>query len=396
VDCGCPRGSHLDVSVREHGVFLCVAREKTMKREKPWYETQYTYVWVFNTGRGLCVCIRLPQNIGIVYDLGCSEDFSTADFIAEQIAPKLDKQKDYGRPIAQLVLSHPHADHIREVTKLAADGEEECVLNPCLLTCPNDRDDPGNSAEKVDFNRVNNSKGTEEIIQSYRSLYDKSKRRLPLQTLEALRDVQVPNVEYGIYYVEASACDLMHDDDQDYTNALSIVLYLRHGNHSLLVPGDVTPDALRTVLKGAKSVQRRYTWFGKAPAGARKDSHCATGTQPVLRDLVAKNGLSVLVTPHHGLESGFCPELFESIEGHKTELNVISEKRHSTDGCGDVDGRYQSRETSTSVEVDVEGRMESRHSVSTRDGQHILLVFRGTGKLRAYLREDPEELLSIT
>ena len=80
---------------------------------KHWSQTFYTYVWVFNTGRGLSVCVRFPHNVGILYDLGASEDFSPAQSIAKNIAPRLDKYENHS--IAQTVLSHAHADPILEI-----------------------------------------------------------------------------------------------------------------------------------------------------------------------------------------------------------------------------------------------------------------------------------------
>ena len=82
------------------------------KSTKKWYETLYTYIWVFNTGRGLSSIIRLPNNIGILYDLGCKDDFSPTEFITDNIVPHLSKYKPQeskgdSTAIAQCILSHP-------------------------------------------------------------------------------------------------------------------------------------------------------------------------------------------------------------------------------------------------------------------------------------------------
>ena len=361
-----------------------------MADTKAWHETQFTYVWIFSTGRGLSVCIRFPQNIGILYDLGCSEDFSPTDFVLRHIAPKLTKFKDCS--IAQVVMSHPHLDHIQEVDVLLRDRNASDCIYPQLLTCPHDKE--GEDDEAVDFTRVNNPESAADTIEKYRKSYES--RSLPLQTITSESDHRFANVEYGIYYLRPASCDVLHENsDQDYTNALSLLLYLRHGYQSMLIPGDITPDAFRAVLSDEESVEKRYTWFDKAPEDTPADSHAKTGDQPALADLLADRGLSVLVAPHHGLESGFCQDVFDHMAGGKPALNVISEKRHLSDTDGKVDSRCQSREYAQGVEVDVEGEKERRYSVSTMNGHHLLAVFRGTGRrFDVYSRANPEDLLT--
>ena len=62
-----------------------------MSKKRNWHHTSHTYVWVFNTGRGLSIFIRLPHNVGILYDLGARDDFSPTAFIEDYIAPELDE-----------------------------------------------------------------------------------------------------------------------------------------------------------------------------------------------------------------------------------------------------------------------------------------------------------------
>jgi len=356
---------------------------------KNWWDTFYTYVWIFNTGRGLSVCIRLPHNVGIIYDLGSSDEFSPADFITEHIAPELAKYERSS--IAQCVMSHPHADHIMEVDATIERDGTKPPLYPRLLTCPNDIC-PG---EEVDFDRIKTDDNAE-LISAYRASYDG--REPPLQTIQDKVSCNVPNVEYGLYYMVPPGVGAIHEnDDQLYGNGLSIVLYLRHGNQSILIPGDITPEVLERVLLGEKSVERRYTYFSGGPDDIPFDLFERTSEQPILAELLSKHGLSVLVTPHHGLESCYSEDLFEMIDGNKPLVNVISDKRHLSDSDGQVDQRYQSEDGAVGLKVDVEGRIEDRYSVSTRDGHHILIVFKGSDRLpHIYLRKDPEDLLEAT
>lgn len=358
-----------------------------MATSRKWHQTLYTYIWVFNTGRGLSVCIRLPHNVGVLYDLGRSEAFSPAEFVSEHIAPSLTRYEK--RRLAQCFLSHPHADHIAEIREIADDDDSRALLHPYLLTCPNDKAE----GEEVNFGRVETDDNAE-IIRAYRDAYED--RKPPLRTIGNSVPCSVPSVEYGFYYMAPPQVDAVHQDsDQLYCNGLSLVVYLRHGNQSVLVPGDITPDVLRSVLDCGASIERRYTYLGSTDSDD-DDLHERTSTQPVLSSLLSERGLSVLVTPHHGLESGYCQELFDAIRGGKPGINVISEKRHLSTSDGQVDECYQSKHGAIGLDVDIDGEMDRRYSVSTRDGHHILLIFKGTdGKPHVYLRSKPEELLEI-
>lgn len=357
-------------------------------RAKRWWQTFFTYLWVFNTGRGLAVCVRLPHNVGLLYDLGSSEEFSPTGFIAEHIKPHLRRFDDC--PMAQVVLSHPHADHIAEVSAIA---EKECQCYPKLLTCPHDKEPDEGPDERVDFTRVNNPDSAADLIEEYRDVF--KPRHLPLQTIASESDYHVPNVEYGIYYLRPPECDKLHPkDDQAYSNALSLVLYIRHGHQSVLIPGDITPEAMERILDGGKGVEKRCTYFGDLPEGMPNDINLRTSKQRDLRDLLSENGLTLLVAPHHGLESGFCQALFDCMKDGKPALNIISEKRHLEDSDGTVHASYQTENGANGVKVDIEGTAEDRFCVSTRDGHHILVVLRGTQpRPEVRLRKDAEELL---
>ena len=358
-----------------------------MSLYRQWHKTLFTYIWIFNTGRGLSICIRFPHNIGILYDLGASDEFSPTKFVAKNIAPHLTSYSKCA--IAQCFLSHPHADHISEIDAIS-DGTSNSILYPALLTCPNDKSDE----EKVDFNRIKN-KDNSELINKYRALY--TKRNPPLQTLENCVPCSVPNVEYGLYYMPPPYVDVIHKaSDQHYGNGLSLAVYLRHGNQTILIPGDITPEVFAPIIDDRPCIAKRYTVFGRSCQ--TRNWHTATSDQPALGKLLSERGLSVLVAPHHGLESCFSEKLFEKMRGGKPMINAISEKRHLSDTDGKVDDRYQSEIGASGLDVDIDGVIEKkRKSVSTRNGHHILIVFQGTNAApRIYLRKTAEELLKIS
>lgn len=351
-----------------------------------WSKTQFTYIWVFNTGRGLSVAVRLPNNIGMLYDLGASDEFSPADFFSKHIAPFLQAYEK--KKLAQLFMSHPHADHIAEVEKVKSNS----ALDAALVTCPNEKD----SSEAVDWSRLERE-DNRELLSHYKSIY--GSRKPPLQTLDKQKLGSVsPNVEYGLYYMNPLAVGDEHpSNDQHYGNGLSLVVYLRHGKNSILIPGDVTPEVMRKILNGGPGIEKRYSYLWSSPAGTPGDFHHRTSSQPTLKTLLKEQWLTILVTPHHGLESCYCEELFNAMRGGKTVLNVISEKRHTGENDGKIHPRYQSESGAFGCPVNDDGEDRDAFSVSTRNGQHILIVLESTRERPrgVYLRKNPYDLLKV-
>ena len=79
----------------------------------------------------------------------------------------------------------------------------------------------------------------------------------------------------------------------------------------------------------------------------------------------------------------------------KPSLNVLSERRKAHEGDGTTDARYQSEVGAVGLQVDVAGSSKVRHSVSTKDGHHILITFAGSGAPRVFLRQEPEDLIAL-
>lgn len=331
--------------------------------------------------------------------MGSSNDFSPRRFIENNIVPKLNNFTDaYGhkREIAQLIISHPHADHITEISSSKGDRTENRFIDAGLITCPHDKEYPTDLSkeykdEKTDFLRITNQKDQKWLIDKYKAMI--VGRKIPLQTISA-KDVSVPNLEYGIYYVIPPACNTLYEnDDQKYSNSISIVFYLRHGNQTLLIPGDITPEAFEKVLNCDSDVERRYTNFNSNIDS--EDSIKNTGTQSKLGHILTRYGLSILVCPHHGLESGYCTKLYNYIGGGKPYLNIISERIHTSKSEGKIHSNYQSSNGAKGLEVDINGKRDKRYSVTTRGG-HILVVFKGTDIVpHVYMRDKPEDLLNI-
>ena len=365
---------------------------------KPW-KADRLYFYLFNVERGLCAFIRTPDEYGIVYDLGASEDFSPAEFIVDEFMPYLGfypeevasgggtSIREY--KIGQLFISHPHADHISDVAKVKLEHDKN-NLHPKLLTCPYNKE--GGEPEAFDFETMGDAKDTEEL-KHYRALT--SKRTPPLQVLDPHGIPGGAKFSYGLYYMRPPMiAEEIAEDGQAYINGSSLCVFVYYAGRSILLPGDLTPEVFSLILKGAKGVEKRYysgeNWY-------EKGWHQKTSNQPTLGGLLKAYGLTVLVAPHHGLESAYSTELFKAMKGEKPAFTIISEKRKSGDETeGKVDSRYQSGDGAEGVQVDVDGELRDQFSLSTRSGYNFAVVFCADGSASYYARSSPEELLEIS
>lgn len=350
-----------------------------------WETSLCTHVWIFSVGRGLAIFIRSPLNEGFIYDMGVSDDFDPWEFVRAKLLPKITKYDNH--KIAQAVLSHPHSDHIARCEGL------KNTYYPSLLTCPHDKaPSNGQVDERLNWKRIKNQKGSENLIETYRSLYEK--RKLPLQSVNFSGARTVPNLEYGLYYVRPPVCERLHPgDDNKYGNTTSVLLYWRHGDNTLLIPADMTPEGMEHILEEHPGTEKRFTVFSGVLAAKRPNWPKVTSDQPSLKWLLGR-GLSILVAPHHGLESCYSEELYSAMKNGKPDLVVISEKRHTSDTDGKVDPRYQSATGANGLKVEIDGNVEKRYSLSTVNGHHVLLVFAGSGVPKVYASKDPTTLLA--
>lgn len=350
-----------------------------MNNNPAWSKSTDTYIWLFNVGRGLSVFIRTPNNQGILYDLGSSDEFSPLDFITKNILPHLSMYKNNGNShqIAQVVISHPHADHIKEIDKLKG-------LSMGLLTCPHDK----SPEEAFDFETIDDHKN----LDIYKELY--KDRTLPLQTIHYTSQYRtIIQAEYGIYYIRPPKVKEIHSDSyHKYGNGCSILLYYKYGPNTILIPGDLTPECMQHILDEKEGTEKRYSVFSYT--SKFKNWHKETADQPALYDELSTYGLTVLVAPHHGLESCFSEYLYKSIKDGKPNIVVISEKRHMSENDGKIDSRYQTKEGAKGVDVIVEGNIEKdRYSVTTRNGHHFLIKFGADKVMMIYAESDPQKLI---
>jgi beta-lactamase superfamily II metal-dependent hydrolase len=357
-----------------------------------WNFKNSTQIWIFSVGRGNAAFIRTGLNQGFVLDMNAT-DFDVADFVEKNFVPKLDAYKK--NKIAQAVLSHPHGDHIAQCDRL----EKGKPLYPTLLTCPHHKDfkDGSDSNEKLNWDRIKNRASDTAAVESYKGLYKGEERYPPLQTIQFDSKRTIPNIEYGIYYIQPPKCEKLHADDNAYGNSTSIMFYLRHGSNSILFPGDMTPEGMQHILGEREGTQKRYTVFDRQATVDHPEWYLKTFDQPSLKALLRERGLSILVAPHHGLESCYSSDLYAAMKAGKPQLVVISERRKKKDddGSGSIHPNYSKETGASGLDVEVEGERKSgKRTISTVNGHHILVVFEGSGAPRVYAEKDAARLFA--
>ncbi len=359
-----------------------------------WSYKNSTQIWIFSVGRGNAAFIRTGLNQGFILDMNAT-DFDVAEFIEQNFLHKLSSYKAHR--IAQAVLSHPHGDHIAQCERLMK-GKQ---LYPALLTCPHDKNfkDGSDSNERLNWQRIKNRLSDTAAVESYKKLYAGEGRYPPLQTISFDSTKTVPNIEYGIFYIQPPTCEKLHAIDHAYGNSTSMMFYLRHGSSSILFPGDMTPEGMQHILGEREGTQKRYTIFDRRIMAQpdHRDWHLKTTNQPGLKSLLRERGLSILVAPHHGLESCYSSDLYAAMRSGRPQLVIISERRKSKDddSSGKVHQNYSKEVGASGLDVEVEGKRDpGRRRLTTVSGHHILIVFEGSGAPRVYAEKDPTKLFA--
>lgn len=336
-------------------------------------------LYLFNVGRGLSILIKTPQNQIIIYDAGSTDGFSPIENIYSS-DDFFSEMNEYGqRKIAQFIISHPHLDHISDLT-----DENAAFLqnNSSLITCQNDKDDPDYLDHKIDFSLINNPKDNCNQIENFKDLY--LERKLPLVTMNS--DIDGIDFKFGYYYLTHKqidkhirsarqnkdfGADYSENEKQDYTNSLSIVLYMNYLGNSILIPGDITPWALEEILKG--NCEKRFTNYKKIKSDITRENWTSkTCDQPKLGTLLSQ-GVTILVAPHHGLKSGYCQYLFDLLKEKKPEVILISEKTASSNS-GSIAKQYQDGSCSNGIRNKDPG--EKRWSLTTRKDGNIKITIK--------------------
>jgi len=262
-------------------------------------------ILLHNVGHGQAIHAFTPGGHVVVIDLGCSDAFSPLEWLRRQTAT-----------IDQLVITHPHGDHIDEILNLNTQGFQVRQLwRPKWLT-----------AAEV---RAANQASYETKINRYFEMSEIFSQPIPDGEL-----VGDPAVTGGVSITKhaSSACGRSN------INNHSGVVVFDYLGIRVVIPGDNEPPSWRELLNNPQFV-----------ASAR--------------------GADVFVASHHGRESGYCPDLFHDTQGiKKPRLCAISDGRVQD---ADATARYCYHASGWAVHSSGGRPSGERYCVTTRSDGHV-------------------------
>lgn len=299
---------------------------------------------IFNVGGAFSSYIEF-DNKKLLIDIGKSQDFNPIiDFLFPVYVRENNEKSDFSQGkfrIDQLIISHPHNDHISSIKDF------DKYFHPDLLTCPNNNDGMP-EGHKINWELFEQSENIEKLKQMLVG------RHPPLRTTCDQNEF--------IYYIPAEDCEYTPLlANESYCNNISIVVFLIVNQHRIFFPADIQKEGMIELLK------RNFNLRNKL-----------------------KGGVDVLIAPHHGLRSSFSTEMFAEMKDKKTNrLNVVSEKVNTNDNR-EVDSRYSTYdycEGNNNI-----GGTDNHYQVKTSRG-HILIDYSNVSAPSFEIITDNTELI---
>jgi hypothetical protein len=246
----------------------------------------------------------------VVVDLGCRSDFSPVENFLLPLAHRGKfRSSSYSQDryhIDQLFLSHLDNDHVSDYVEFRK------YFHPGFMTCPN-KNPNQNYDFKINEDLIGEIKDSKQLV-----LSDMDTRRPSSPDHPHLSSdnplISIVN-EIDLYYIKPSDCESAPELKEHYANNISLVLFINLGSKTIFIPGDLSKEGMRYLID----------------------------TNPSLKKKLEDTGVDYLIAPHHGLATSFSEYFFQTINGNKTRLNIISEKERieeSNENRSDVDSRY--------------------------------------------------------
>ena len=266
-------------------------------------------VTVWNVEDGNSISVELPNGRLVMIDAHATAKFSP---IRELYRSEPD------RGVYWLFVTHPHSDHLGDLMTI-----RELKMGPKVLIRPKDI-----SEELI---REENKDTT--ITEAYLKLSQTYTR--DVEAYEKYSDLaNTGGVKIEVFApVSRGTKDL---------NDYSRVILLTYCGHKILCMGDCTPTSVRGLLD--------------------TDAFVA-----------AIKGTVILVAPHHGHDSCYCPELFKEIN---PSLVIVSDD-HAEEGISAV-SKYESHCKGVPF-IDGQGKPMTRYCLTTRNDGDIAISVGSAG-----------------
>lgn len=257
---------------------------------------------IHNVGHGQAIHLFTPNAQSVVIDLGCSEEFSPLRWLSSQT-----------KTIDNLIVTHPHGDHIDEILELDKLGFYVRQLwRPKWLPEQDVRNaNQSNYSDKLDcYFEMSNNKFIHDILDSDL--------------------VGNPSVSGGVSIVKFASKDC----ETSNINNHSAVVIIEYCGIKVIVPGDNELESWKML----------------------------TGKSAFINEI--KN-TDLFIASHHGRESGYYSKLFEKIN---PKLCIISDGRVQNT---DATSRYSHHATGWVVHSRKVDDSISRNCLTTRTDGYI-------------------------
>lgn len=299
---------------------------------------------IFNVGGALSTYIEF-DGLKLIVDIGKSDTFNpVTDFLiplfSKRNSPRYEKDETKFN-IDQLIISHPHNDHISAIEEFRQ------AFYPGLLTCPNDNDGM-EVMHKINWDLFEENPNID-ILREFLT-----KREPPLRTASSEHEF----INYLPPRFVENSIELCNES---YCNNISIATFLILNNYRIFMPGDVQKLGMIELLKDTK-----------------------------LHNLL-HDGVDLLIAPHHGLRSSFSEDLFSRMPHRKTRcINIVSEKINGEDSRN-VDTRYSSTDYCNGINNLRDGNNRVCQIKTSRG--HIYVDYSMTGTLNIEILPDIDDVL---
>jgi competence protein ComEC len=260
-------------------------------------------VIVFDVDHGFCAFVKSPTGQTLMIDCGRKESFSPVVYL-------IDNELN-GAPLARLIVTHPHDDHIEDIENVTS------KLSPITL-----------HRQVYDWEEVKEAESNYAKLDHY-------------SAWQANYIFAAPVVDWGmdikVFRLTPAEAQALNQDNWINNSGMVVVVTItgttgRKFSEKFVFGADVETDGWLALLKKAD--------FKEAIAGA-----------------------DFYITSHHGHSSGFSTELYDAMG--KPYLNIISVR--SGDDC--VDDSYSSDEYAIGTTVNG----ETRYSLTTRTDGSIFI-----------------------
>ncbi|MEN8134309.1 MAG: MBL fold metallo-hydrolase [Thermodesulfobacteriota bacterium] len=293
-------------------------------------------IFFLNVGHGDCAYIDMPNGARMMIDCGCGEDHWPSTLLKhynvtkDNPVPILEEDRAYG--IDELVISHPHGDHIADIKNIRDE------IGFYLLSGGYSGFIDKLSADDIDFKKRGKDAANIffEVVKGHKGgIYEQKKDRV-----YNARPSCVVKSRRFINYSEGM--DL---------NELSLFVSFSIGGHKVLFTGDMTATGIRKILSSPSAQE--------------------------FVDFV--NGTTVLKVPHHGRENGCSEEMFKLLGG-KPIACIASDETLNEKNAGTSNIDWYGKRTSDE-DIMVNGRLESRKVFTTRNDKDIACSITTDGDL---------------